>query len=106
MAEILQYTCVKTDDKPFLFSDHPVPAEWVSAQAATQAYLNACREICDTVEISDTEVIITKTCNDANSLSRFILAIAVLEIEHKFAVDQFELYHAGGTTFSYTQQEI
>jgi hypothetical protein len=106
MAEILQYKCVKADNKPFLFSDHPVPTEWVSAQSATQAYLNAIREICDTVEISDTEVIFTKTCDDVNSLSRFILTIAMLEIDHKFAVDQFELYHAGGTTFSYTRQEV
>lgn len=104
MAEILQYKCVKQDDKPFIFLDHPVSAEWVPAQVANQALLKAVREICDTVEISDSELVLIKTCDDAKSMSKFILAVAMLETDHKFAQEQFELYHT--TTFSYTRQEV
>jgi hypothetical protein len=104
MAEILQYKCVKNDNKPFLFLDHPVPQEWVASQQACQVLINAIRGLCDTVEISESEILFTKTCNDTNSMSKFILDVAMVEMDHKFAQEQFEVYH--DTTFSHSRQEV
>jgi hypothetical protein len=104
MAEILQYKCVKADNKPFLFLDHSVSEEWVPAQLACRELINATRALCDTLEISESEFVISKTCADANSLSRFILEVSMLEADHKFALEQFELYHT--TSFSHSHQTV
>ena len=106
MAKILQYKCTKLDSKPFLFLDHPVSEEWAAAQRACQTLMDGARELCDSVEISDTEIVMTKQCENDVAMSKFILAVAMLEVEHKFAMDQFELYHPHNTTFSYSQQEV
>jgi hypothetical protein len=106
MAKILQYKCTKLDSKPFLFLDHPVSEEWAAAQRANQELLVEVQKICDTVEISDTEIVMTKQCENDVAMSKFILAVSMLEVEHKFAMDQFEIYHPHNTTFSYSQQEV
>ena len=106
MAEILQYRCTKLDSKPWLFSDSPVEEQWVAAQQANQALLVEARKVCDTVEISDTEIVMTKQCDDDVAMSKFILAVSMLEVEHKFAMDQFEEYHPHNTTFSHSRQTV
>jgi hypothetical protein len=107
MAEILQYKCVKNDSKPWLFSDHPVAEEWVAAQLANRVLVNEARKLCDSVEITDTQVVFSKLCEDDVAKSKFILGVAMLEIDNKFAVDQFEVYHdSHTTTFSYSQREV
>jgi hypothetical protein len=107
MAEILQYKCVKNDSKPWLFSDNPVPEEWRAAQLACQTLMNAARELLDTLEITDTEIVMRKHCENDVAKAKFILAVAMLEVDHTFAQAQFDIYHEShNTTFSYSEQEV
>ena len=106
MAEILQYRCTKFDSKPWLFSDSPVSEEWVSSQVACRALINEAKKLLDSIEITDTEMVMSKYCENDLAKSKFILAVSMLEIEHAFAQKQFELYHPHNTTFSYSQQEV
>ena len=107
MAEILQYNCVKNDSKPWLFSDSPVSEEWRSAQVANQALLKAAKELLDSMEITDTEIVMRKHCENDVAKAKFILAVAMLEIEHTFAQEQFDIYHEShNTTFSYSEEKV
>jgi hypothetical protein len=105
MAEILQYKCVKNDSKPWLFSDSPVSEEWRAAQVANQALLKAAKELLDSIEITDTEMVMRKHCENNVAKSKFIIAVAMLEIEHTFAQQQFDIYH-NNTTFSYSEEKV
>lgn len=92
MAKVLQYKLTKTDNKPWLFSDEPVPAEFVESQQQLQEMIRNLQGLTDAV-INENQVTFTKTCEDTASVSRFILTLSSLQLNYQSALDQADRYH-------------
>jgi hypothetical protein len=92
MAKVLQYKLIKTDSKPWLFSNEPVPTDFVESQRELQEMMNNLQGLTDTV-IGENQVTFTKTCEDNASVSRFILTLSSLQLNYQSALDQADRYH-------------
>jgi hypothetical protein len=104
MAEIFQYTITKTDSNPWLFSDNPVPEKYSAGQVALRSFVDDLRNLLDSVEVGENQLIFIKQCADKASLNKFILELGTLQIEKQFALDLADEYHTLEFTSSITQQ--